>query len=152
MPMRYDVVVFDVDALGLKSLNPGVAEMLQELADLGATLGIISDGAEPNVRARLGVSQHLIDAYACRRSILGIGAKLRGISWQLAAPHNRMVFVSAEPAAIRTASQLGIASAAAGWTTRRHDEFRPAVPTYFVTAPFELVYVLANRPILRLVP
>lgn len=150
--MRYDVVVFDMDALGLKSLDPGVAEMLQELADLGATLGIISDEAEPGVRARLGVSQHLIDAYVCRRSILGIGAKMRRVGRQLAVTRDRILFVSAEPASIRTVSQLGNATAAAGWITGRQDEFPLPVSTHFVVSPVELVYLLINRPILRLVP
>jgi len=150
--MRYDLVVLALDVLGVSLPDPCTSEVLQELTELGATLGLVSDSPEATARTELGRAQHLFDAYECGGTPRDTAAKLRRIARRMAVRRDRTLLVTSAPDDVEAATRLGVSSAAACWFTEHRALLVAARPTHAVAELSELTVILSNRPILRLVP
>ena len=149
--MRYDLVVFPLDVLDMLSTDSGTSEVLQELTDLGTTLGLVSDMPEPMARAALGRKQHLFDAYECARRARGTETKLRRIGRRLAVPCDRILLVTTSLEDIEAAGRLGASSAAPRWLLQHQETLAAVWSTHVMSELPDLLAIVSNRPVLRLV-
>jgi phosphoglycolate phosphatase len=149
--MRYDLVVFPLDVLDMLSTDSGTSEVLQELTDLGSTLGLVSDTPEAMARAALGRKQHLFDAYECTRTASGTETKLRRIGRRLAVPCDRILLVTTSLEDIEAASRFGASSAVPGWLIPHQKTLAAVRSMHVISELADLLAIVSNRPVLRLV-
>lgn len=147
--MRYDLVIFDLDVLTNRNTHPFVDATLQELTDLGATLGLISGLSQSVVRDLLGSSQQHFDSLECGPGISKTEKVVR-IVHHLEFSCDRALVVAADAAGIAAVDKLGVSSAI----------LDPAAPDrasvqrlsiLVVTSLSDVVDIISGRPILRVV-
>jgi phosphoglycolate phosphatase len=98
------------------SLFPGASALLQELADGGIQMAIVSSNSLPNVRAILGAQNAaLIRQYECAASIFGKRSKLRRVLRASGLQCGEVICVGDELRDLEAAHAEGMAFGAATW-------------------------------------
>jgi len=148
--MRYDLVVFDLDVLSGLDVEISAGEVLQELTDLGATLGLVSRIPDAVARAVLGPAQHHFDALECSGTPRDTAAKVQRIMRHLEFASDRALLVTASAEDIATVGRCGVSSALLNPQLRR-DAPSPSRPAHVIAELADVVDVVCGRPILRIV-
>lgn len=147
--MRYDLVIFELEVLTRRHARPFVSETLQELTDLGATLGLLSDLSQAAARALLGSAQQHFDALECGPD-LGTAEKVARILRHLEFLPARALVVATGGADTTAIDRLGVSSAIV--------DPHPVGPAHtprgascVVASLSDIVDIVSGRPILRIV-
>ncbi len=98
------------------ALFPGVAAMLQALADAGLRLAVVSSDREANARRQLGADiMALFSTFDCGASLFGKAAKFRRAIRSARVPAENVIAIGDEIRDIEAARAAGIACAAVTW-------------------------------------
>jgi len=148
--VRYDLVVFDLDVLSDRDVEISAVAVLQELTDLGATLGLVSRLPEAGAGAMLGRAQQFFDELECGDTPRGTAAKVRRIIHRLEFTSDRALLVTASVADSATVGEFGASSALLDSDLRRNAA-SASRPAHVIAELADVVDVVCGRPTLRLV-
>ena len=111
------------------ALFPGVAPMLQTLADAGLRLAVVSSDREANARRQLGADIAAVFAtFDCGASLFGKATKLRRAVRRAGVSAQDVIAVGDEIRDIEAARAAGIACAAVTWGYSAPDALRAHKP------------------------
>lgn len=97
-------------------LFPGTPDLLQQLAEMGIKIALVSSNSERNARLILG-AQHAarIDFYACGSSLFGKAPKFRQTLNKLGIAPNEAMAIGDETRDIDAAREVGMRAGAVLW-------------------------------------
>ncbi|WP_269846267.1 HAD hydrolase-like protein [Falsiroseomonas bella] len=120
-------------------LFPGVAGMLDRLADAGIALGIASSNSAAQIRRTLGTARSARIAHlAAEASLFGKAARFRRILRESGIAAPQALAVGDELRDIAAAREAGIAAGAVAWGYANPDRLRAEAPDAFFERPEEI--------------
>lgn len=123
---------------------PDIPEVLSELRETGATLGILTSNSEKNVKEFLIREEIQVDFIHAGSSIFGKGhvlKKLLRAKFSKTSP-SLIYYIGDETRDIAAAKQAGIQSVAVQWGFAREAVLRSSEPTLFAENPQDLLELL----------
>ena len=109
-------------------LFAGVGPMLQELAQRGVVIAMVSSDSESNVRRALGDHAALISQFACGASMFGKAAKFRAVLKRTGIAAVDTIAIGDEVRDGEAAAQAGIGFGAVSWGYARPEALRRLSP------------------------
>ena len=109
-------------------LFAGVGPMLQELAQRGVVIAMVSSDSESNVRRALGDHAALISQFACGASMFGKAAKFRAVLKRTDIAAVDAIAIGDEVRDGEAAAQAGIGFGAVSWGYARPEALRRLSP------------------------
>jgi len=132
-----------LDEIGL---FPGVAPMLQDLAEAGVRLALVSSDSEANARIQLGDLANLFETFDCGASVFGKAAKFRRVIRRAGLSPADVLSIGDEARDIEAARAVGIACAAVTWGYAAPDVLRAMRPDFLVERVDDITRIAARTP------
>ncbi len=125
-------------------LFPGIPEMLSNLHQSGAALGLLTSNTLENVEAVLGAERmSRMQQVECGVSLLGKASKLKKLLKQARVSPAETIFVGDEVRDVEAAKTAGVASGAVLWGYHSEALLRRHSPSFCFSSPTQLVQQLA---------
>ncbi len=120
-------------------LFEGVAQLIENLTQQGATLAIVSSNSEENIRCVLGPELTQRFAYLdAGVSLFGKAPRLRKAVRRLAVPAQQVIYIGDELRDLEAARQAGMACGLVTWGFGQRDALEQARPDAVFTTPLEI--------------
>lgn len=117
----------------------GIACAIDQLAQGGVVLAVVSSNTEGNVRRVLGPTlSDRFAAFECGIDLFGKAAKLRRLLARFGCPPGNAILVGDELRDIDAARAAGMAAGAVGWGYNHPDALRARLPDAFFETPADL--------------
>ena len=127
------------------SLFPGIADLLEQLAQAGSTLAVVTSNARANVRRVLGrKGMGLLADCEGGVSIFGKRVKLRKVLRRVGIHPAQAIFIGDEIRDIEAARDAGIASGAVTWGFTDMDALRAHSPDMLFGSVGEMLAALVG--------
>src|SRR5215470_7409013 len=96
-------------------LFPGVPAMLQQLADAGIKLALVTSDSQANARRKLGEAAALFSYYDCAASLFGKPARFRRVIRRAGVDKGQIIAIGDEVRDVEAARAVGISCGSVAW-------------------------------------
>jgi len=111
-------------------LFPGAPEMLQQLADQGIKLALVTSDSEANARRKLGAAASLISYYDCAASLFGKPARFRRVIRRAGIDKAWIIAIGDEVRDVEAARAVGISCGSVVWGYAAPQALRTMQPDF----------------------
>jgi phosphoglycolate phosphatase len=128
-------------------LFPGTPNLLQQLADTGVQIALVTSNSEANARAILGPDNAArIDFYACGSSLFGKAPKFRRVLKKMGIAAAETLSIGDETRDVDAAREVGMRAGSVLWGYAAEDVLAGLRPDALFRTPEDiLAYVAAHR-------
>ena len=133
----------DVDQIGL---FPGAGEMIDQLADAGLRLAVVSANGEPTIRTVLGAHARHISAIAGGVSLFGKRGKLLRMSRLTGVDPRQAIVIGDEIRDLNAAKAARMAFGAVSWGLTRPEALEARQPTALFRQMSDIPKMLLGEP------